>query len=66
MGFLSWSLYLAVFHARGAPPPLGDGRAFLAFYSLALARLASCLKTKSQSLDHVATFGKLDKGDVAI
>ena len=30
-GVRSWSLYLAVFHARGALPPLGDGRVFLAF-----------------------------------
>ena len=30
-GVRSWFFYLAVFHARGAPPPLGDGRVFLVF-----------------------------------
>ena len=39
--------YVAVWHARGAPPPLREGVSwFVPFNSLALAGWALCLKKK--------------------
>ena len=33
MGVGSYFLFVAVFHARGVPPPLGEGVFFLLVYS---------------------------------